>query len=252
MAKPKNRKPPKPAKAELPARPWPAYESPERIRYDDRPELPEDVYRETGRHFTPAAFEKVKAALDPPKNFGLLKRLQRATFDYHLFTAAQAGRVDLITLNRPETQARALKKLITQTGDYLQFCEENPGAFLEVADPPEDWIVLLALLRSFKRKAETAREKIELGGGGRPRDMARRAYQTYLLKIYEEAKGEPMTSRTGQETHRNNEPYGPAFNFFSAAFLLIGANLAQNSFNKYLKDTIQKRENIITSKLFKK
>ena len=249
---PKNKKPPKPAKApELPARPWPAYESPDRIRYDDdRPELPEEDYKQAERYFTAAAFDKVRAALAPPKNFDLLTRLRRAAFDYYLFTAAQAGRVDLIRLNRPEVQAGALKILITQTADYLHFCEENPGVFYEVAAPfPEDRDTLLALLRSFKRKAETAREQIKPGGGGRPRDMARRAYQTYLSKIYEEAKDEPMTSRTGQETHKNNAPYGPAFDFFSAAFKLIGANLAPNSFNKYLKDTIRKRDNIMTRKL---
>ena len=89
---------------------WPAYESPERIEYNDRPELPEEDYRQAERYFTAATFDKVRTALDPPKNFDLLTRLRRATFDYFLFTAAQAGRVDLIWLNRPEAQAKAFDR----------------------------------------------------------------------------------------------------------------------------------------------
>lgn len=228
---------------------WPDFESPDRIRYGDRPELPEDVYREAGRHFTREALEQVKVALDPPKNFDLLKRLQRAVYDYHLFTAAQEGKIDLIPLNPREAQARAFDELITQTGAYLKFCEANLGTFLSVADPPEDWVFLLALLADFKRKAEAARQQIKFNKTGPARDIARRAYQAYLLKTYEEARREPMTSRTDSYLEK---PYGPAFDFFSAAFLLVGLNRAPNSINSYLKATNRKRENISTSKLFKK
>jgi hypothetical protein len=231
---------------------WPAYESPERIRYDDRPELPEDVYKNAGRHFTREAFEQVKAALDPPKNFDLLKRLRRAVYDYHLFAAAQDGKNDLIPANPREAQGRAFDGLIAQTRAYLEFCEANLGAFLSVEAPPEGWLFLLALLADFKRKAEAARQQIKLNKTGPARDIARRAYQTYLLKFYEEARRAPMTSRTNSYYLHLKKAYGPAFDFFSAAFLLVGLNLAPNSINTYLKATIRKRDKITTSKLFTK
>jgi hypothetical protein len=248
------KKKPRPDKApELPANPWPGFESPNRIFYHDRPELPEDVYRKAGRHFTAAAFEEVKATLSPPQNFDLLARLQRAAFDYHFFNAAQAGEVDLIEGNRPKQMARAFEELEEKTAAFLKFCESNPGAFLSVADPPGDWLSLLALLKRFKMKAAAARTRIKTRDPGRPNEIARRIFQTHLLTIFEKARREPMTSRTGINTDKKKgEPYGPAFDFFTAAFRLIGLNLSPNSVNKYLKDTIRKRDKIKPSKLFRK
>jgi len=219
---------------------WPPFNSPNRIHYpDDRPDLDLDTYNQAKRHFTQQAFTEVEKALSPPEDYDLLSRMRKAVFDFHFYENQETS---------PKVGKQKLGEFIGLIEQLQNFIEKNPQTLVNVArkSQAENAKLLVSLLIHFKDDAEQLRDGLAVKKG-RKMNIALRVYQTHLLLIYESC-GKRATSRTGTDTYKDNKPYGPAYDFFRAAFKLIGQNYSDHSINKYLKDTIRKRDKIKPSK----
>ena len=95
------------------------------------------------------------------------------------------------------------------------------------------------MLRAMSFEAQVQNNEIIKRKKGRPTDSPCQGYCWELYSIFLSSTGHPPTSRTNP--YGNTKPYGPAFEYFSSGFELLGQNLSFHTVQKYLKDTIKIR-----------
>jgi hypothetical protein len=230
---------------------WPKWESPERLSYPDLYPLPQGVYEEASRGFTPDNLEAVENALAPINpGFDLLGRLRRAVYHYFWLRAGAKGDLEFSRLLSPAQQKEELKEIAAAAATMLRLCERREGTFhrlLVERDTIDEITESIALIDQFKSvlkrihtRASDNRSRLRTKRGNRD-DIARRAFCYYLFSIFESATGKHAT------TTKN----GLAHNFFSVCWSdLIDSEISDESTLNYLKDTIAVRDQIKVSPLF--